>query len=241
MSQRPRNLYEKIWDAHVVARREDGTCLLYIDRHLIHEVTSPQAFDGLRLRGRRVRRPDLTLAVPDHNLPTTPRVERRPAIDRRPRRGSSGAGDHRRSPFPISPIRRGRGDRPCRWPRAGSPAGHDRVAATAIPPPMEPSARCLRHRHQRGRACAGDPDAVDAAVLVDGGPRLRYARLRCRPQGPGARDHRPGRQRRRGRPRHRISRRHVRADEHRGPAHDRQHVDRGGCAIRAVRPGRDDL
>jgi 3-isopropylmalate/(R)-2-methylmalate dehydratase large subunit len=58
----------------VVARREDGTCLLYIDRHLIHEVTSPQAFDGLRLRGRRVRRPDLTLAVPDHNLPTTPRV-----------------------------------------------------------------------------------------------------------------------------------------------------------------------
>ena len=74
MSQRPRNLYEKVWDAHVVARREDGTCLLYIDRHLIHEVTSPQAFDGLRLRGRRVRRPDLTLAVPDHNLPTTPRV-----------------------------------------------------------------------------------------------------------------------------------------------------------------------
>ncbi len=71
----PRTLYEKIWDAHVVERREDGTCLLYIDRHLIHEVTSPQAFEGLRAAGRRVRRPDLTLAVPDHNLPTTPRAD----------------------------------------------------------------------------------------------------------------------------------------------------------------------
>ncbi len=83
---RPRTLYEKIWDAHVVERRDDGTCLIYIDRHLVHEVTSPQAFEGLRLAGRRVRRPDLTLAVPDHNLPTTPRVDaqghRLPIADR---------------------------------------------------------------------------------------------------------------------------------------------------------------
>ncbi len=73
MTQRPRTLYEKIWDSHVVARRDDGTCLIYIDRHLIHEVTSPQAFEGLRNGGRKVRRPDLTLAVADHNVPTTPR------------------------------------------------------------------------------------------------------------------------------------------------------------------------
>ena len=71
----PRTLYQKIWDAHVVDRRDDGTCLIYIDRHIIHEVTSPQAFEGLRMAGRPVRRPDLTLAVPDHNLPTTPRVD----------------------------------------------------------------------------------------------------------------------------------------------------------------------
>jgi 3-isopropylmalate/(R)-2-methylmalate dehydratase large subunit len=71
----PRTLYEKIWDAHVVERRDDGTCLVYIDRHLVHEVTSPQAFEGLRAAGRTVRRPELTLAVPDHNLPTTPRVD----------------------------------------------------------------------------------------------------------------------------------------------------------------------
>ncbi|WP_299321304.1 3-isopropylmalate dehydratase large subunit [Parasphingopyxis sp.] len=70
---RPRTLYEKIWDAHVVERRDDGTCIVFIDRHLVHEVTSPQAFEGLRAAGRTVRRPDLTLAVPDHNLPTTPR------------------------------------------------------------------------------------------------------------------------------------------------------------------------
>lgn len=70
-----RTLYEKIWDAHVVSRRDDGTCLIFIDRHLVHEVTSPQAFAGLAANGRRVRRPDLTLAVPDHNLPTTARLD----------------------------------------------------------------------------------------------------------------------------------------------------------------------
>ncbi|MBN8500396.1 MAG: 3-isopropylmalate dehydratase large subunit [Sphingomonadales bacterium] len=73
MANKPRTLYEKIWDAHVVERRDDGTCLIYIDRHLVHEVTSPQAFEALRVAGRKVRRPDLTLAVPDHNLPTTAR------------------------------------------------------------------------------------------------------------------------------------------------------------------------
>ncbi|NVD26389.1 3-isopropylmalate dehydratase large subunit [Parasphingorhabdus flavimaris] len=73
--KQPKTLYEKIWDAHVVDQRDDGTALIYIDRHLVHEVTSPQAFEGLRNAGRKVRRPDLTLAVPDHNLPTTPRLD----------------------------------------------------------------------------------------------------------------------------------------------------------------------
>jgi 3-isopropylmalate/(R)-2-methylmalate dehydratase large subunit len=73
MASKPRTLYEKIWDDHVVETREDGTSLIYIDRHLVHEVTSPQAFEALRLAGRPVRRPELTLAVPDHNLPTTAR------------------------------------------------------------------------------------------------------------------------------------------------------------------------
>ena len=67
----PRTLYDKIWDAHVVHEAPDGTCLLYIDRHLVHEVTSPQAFEGLRMTGRKVRAPEATLAVPDHNVPTS--------------------------------------------------------------------------------------------------------------------------------------------------------------------------
>ncbi|SOE16821.1 3-isopropylmalate dehydratase large subunit [Hoeflea halophila] len=68
----PRTLYDKIWDDHVVDEQEDGTCLLYIDRHLVHEVTSPQAFEGLRSMNRKVRAPQKTLAVVDHNVPTSP-------------------------------------------------------------------------------------------------------------------------------------------------------------------------
>ena len=75
MSTIPLTLYEKIWNEHIVETRDDGTSLIYIDRHLVHEVTSPQAFESLRQQGRPVRRPDLTLAVPDHNLPTTARVD----------------------------------------------------------------------------------------------------------------------------------------------------------------------
>uniref|UniRef100_UPI004047663D 3-isopropylmalate dehydratase large subunit n=2 Tax=Yoonia sp. TaxID=2212373 RepID=UPI004047663D len=67
----PKTLYDKIWDAHVAHQADDGTCLLYIDRHLVHEVTSPQAFEGLRMTGRTVRAPEKTIAVPDHNVPTT--------------------------------------------------------------------------------------------------------------------------------------------------------------------------
>ena len=70
---KPRTLYDKIWDEHLVHEAPDGTCLLYIDRHLVHEVTSPQAFEGLRMTGRKVRAPEKTLAVVDHNVPTSDR------------------------------------------------------------------------------------------------------------------------------------------------------------------------
>ncbi|MCH9020326.1 MAG: 3-isopropylmalate dehydratase large subunit [Proteobacteria bacterium] len=71
----PRTLFDKIWESHLVDERDDGVCLLYIDRHLVHEVTSPQAFDGLRAAGRKVRRPEAALAVADHNVPTTDRAK----------------------------------------------------------------------------------------------------------------------------------------------------------------------
>ena len=69
-----KTLYDKIWDAHLAHEADDGTCLLYIDRHLVHEVTSPQAFEGLRMTGRTVRQPGMTVAVPDHNVPTSNRA-----------------------------------------------------------------------------------------------------------------------------------------------------------------------
>ena len=68
-----KTLYDKIWDDHLIDEQPDGTCLIYIDRHLVHEVTSPQAFEGLRMTGRKVRAPEKTLAVVDHNVPTTDR------------------------------------------------------------------------------------------------------------------------------------------------------------------------
>src|SRR5246127_3419997 len=71
--KKPTTLYDKIWNDHLVHEADDGTCLIYIDRHLVHEVTSPQAFEGLRTTGRKVRAPEKTLAVVDHNVPTTDR------------------------------------------------------------------------------------------------------------------------------------------------------------------------
>ena len=70
----PKTLFDKIWESHLVDQQDDGSCLIYIDRHLVHEVTSPQAFEGLRTAGRKVRRPNQTLAVADHNVPTSDRA-----------------------------------------------------------------------------------------------------------------------------------------------------------------------
>ncbi|MGO4716508.1 3-isopropylmalate dehydratase large subunit [Bradyrhizobium sp. 2TAF24] len=78
MSAKPTTLYDKIWNDHLVDEQPDGTCLLYIDRHLVHEVTSPQAFEGLRTAGRKVHAPEKTLAVVDHNVPTTDRSKPNP-------------------------------------------------------------------------------------------------------------------------------------------------------------------
>lgn len=106
----PKTLYDKIWDAHVAHEADDGTCLLYIDRHLVHEVTSPQAFEGLRLAGRSVRAPEKTIAVPDHNVPTT--IDRENGIDNQESRIQVEALDKNARDFgvhyyPVSDIRQG--------------------------------------------------------------------------------------------------------------------------------------
>jgi len=106
----PKTLYDKIWDSHLVHEAEDGTCLLYIDRHLVHEVTSPQAFEGLRLAGRGVRAPEKTIAVPDHNVPTT--LDRENGIKNEESRIQVKALDKNAKDFgiqyyPVSDIRQG--------------------------------------------------------------------------------------------------------------------------------------
>lgn len=106
----PKTLYDKIWDAHVAHEAEDGTCLLYIDRHLVHEVTSPQAFEGLRMTGRKVRAPEKTIAVPDHNVPTT--LDRAKGIENKESRIQVEALDKNAKEFgvhyyPVSDVRQG--------------------------------------------------------------------------------------------------------------------------------------
>jgi 3-isopropylmalate/(R)-2-methylmalate dehydratase large subunit len=105
-----KTLYDKIWDAHLVQQDDDGTCLLYIDRHLVHEVTSPQAFEGLRMTGRTVRAPQRTIAVPDHNVPTT--VDRENGIENEESRIQVEALDKNAKDFgvnyyPVSDVRQG--------------------------------------------------------------------------------------------------------------------------------------
>jgi 3-isopropylmalate/(R)-2-methylmalate dehydratase large subunit len=106
----PRTLYDKIWDSHVAHEEADGTCLLYIDRHLVHEVTSPQAFEGLRMAGRKVHAPDKTIAVPDHNVPTT--LDRAKGIENPESKIQVDALDKNAKDFgihyyPVSDIRQG--------------------------------------------------------------------------------------------------------------------------------------
>ena len=106
----PKTLYDKIWDAHVAHTSEDGTCPLYIDRHLVHEVTSPQAFEGLRMANRKVRAPEKTIAVPDHNVPTT--LDRAKGIDNEESRIQVEALDKNAKDFgihyyPVSDVRQG--------------------------------------------------------------------------------------------------------------------------------------
>lgn len=106
----PKTIYDKIWDAHLAHEADDGTCLLYIDRHLVHEVTSPQAFEGLRNAGRKVHAPEKTIAVPDHNVPTT--LDRAKGIENEESRIQVEALDKNAKDFgihyyPVSDVRQG--------------------------------------------------------------------------------------------------------------------------------------
>ena len=174
---KPRTLYDKIWDDHVIETQADGTSLLYIDRHLVHEVTSPQAFEGLRLSGRKVRAPEKTLAVVDHNIQTTDRSQRH-RRSREPPAGRAARRERARIRHRIlQRVRPPPGRRPHHRAGAGlHPAGHDDRLRRQ--PHLD--ARRLRrarprHRHVGGRARAGDADADP----VQGQEHARHRRRRA--------------------------------------------------------------
>ncbi len=164
---KPRTLFDKIWDSHVVERLPDGTCILYIDRHLLHEVTSPQAFEGLRMAGRKLRRPDLTIAVADHNIPTVGSRVPRDIKEEDSRIQVADAGEERRRVRrAVHPDPRcAAGHRAHHRPGAGpQPAGHDdRLRRQPYLDAWRDGRAGVRHRHVRGRARDGDADAAAAA------------------------------------------------------------------------------
>ena len=160
-----RTLAEKVWDAHVVRHADGEPDLLYIDLHLVHEVTSPQAFDGLRLAGRQVRRPDLTIATEDHNVPTSTRLpDRRPGLADPGRGAAQNCAEFGVRLHPMGDA--GPGHRARHRAAAGAdPARHDdRLRRQPHLDARRVRRAGLRHRHQRGRARAGHADAAADAV-----------------------------------------------------------------------------
>ena len=170
----PRTIVEKIWDAHIVSEREGAPALLYIDLQLVHEVTSPQAFDGLRARGLKVRRPDRTFGTVDHSTPTLTRLLPHCRSDCGDAGGPAGGELHGvRHPalrFPGPQPGRGARHRPRERPDA---AGHDR-GVRRQPHGDARGFRCtgVRHRHQRSRDGAGL--AMPAATPVPELSRCRW-------------------------------------------------------------------
>ena len=145
----PRTLYDKIWNDHLVDEQPDGTCLLYIDRHLVHEVTSPQAFEGLRMSGRKVRAPEKTLLVVDHNVPTTDRSKPNPDPESAEQIATLAQNAKHFGLEYFDEYRQAAGHLPHHWARAGlhAPRYHDRLRRQPHCHPRRLRRARLRHRH----------------------------------------------------------------------------------------------
>ena len=204
----PTTLAEKVWDRHVVHSGADEPDLLYIDLHLVHEVTSPQAFDGLRMNGRTVRRPDLTVATEDHNVPTE-HIDQPIAdpISRTQievlRRNCAEFGIRH---FAMGQL--GQGIVHVIGPEQGlTQPGMTVVCGDShTSDPRRVRSPRVRHRHERGRACARHADAPADPPAVDGGHGRRRASRGLDREGRDPRRDRPHRHGRRHRQRHRVPR-----------------------------------
>ena len=248
-----RTLAQKIWDAHVVRSAEGEPDLLYIDLHLVHEVTSPQAFDGLRMAGRTVRRPDLTVATEDHNVPTTGITG--PDM---PLRGPASPLTDPVSRVQVETLRKNCAEFGIRlYPMgdAGQGIVHVIGPQQGLTQPGMTIVCGDSHTSTHGAfgalafgigtsevehvlATQTLPQArpADMAVTVAGELPVRGDR-----EGPDPGRHRADRHRRRHRPRHRVPGRGDRRAVHGRPDDGLQHVHRGGRAGRPDRPRRDDL
>ena len=162
MSTKPRTLFEKIWDNHVVYDEPGRQTILYIDLHLVHEVTSPQAFEGLRLAGRKVRRPELTLSTVDHNVPTTDRSLpiARPDLEAADRYAAQQL--QRVRHHALRHPRSAAGHRPRHRPRARLHAARhdDRLRRQPHVDARRVRRAGVRHRHERSRARPGHANAA---------------------------------------------------------------------------------
>ena len=239
----PRTLYDKIWEDHLVDEQPDGTCLIYIDRHLVHEVTSPQAFEGLRLAGRKVHAPEKTLCVVDHNVPTTDRTKPNPDPESAAQIAYLAENAKLFGLEYYDEFDRRQGIVHIIGPEQGfTLAGHHaRVRRQPHRDPRRLRRARLRHRHVGGRARARDPDALPEEVEEHARPRRRQAAGGRHGEGHHPRHHRRDRHRRR----HRLCAGICRRRDHGaldGRAHDRvQHVGRSRRQGGLHRPRREGL
>ena len=239
----PQTLFDKIWDSHLVARRADGRDLIYIDRHVLHELHGPHAFEKLAKANRGVRRPDLTFSMQDHTIATKPGRDDTTNPEGAPflRAMREGSAPQR---HPRLRSRRSRAGHLARR-RAGTRHGAaGRDSCRARQPCLHrrrPRRARLRGRHHRARARAGDPGAGDPAAEAHARKARRPARRSGRRQRRGAAHHRRDRGRRRPRPRRRVCRRGGAGDADREPADAVQSRNRNGRALRLHRPRRHDV
>ena len=182
--RQPRTMFQKIWDDHVVHQEPGPPAIVYIDLHLVHEVTSPQAFDGLRLAGRRVRRPDLTVATPDHNVPTTDRDQ--PIADPISRQQVDTLRENCREfgirLYDLHDPRSGHRARDRPGARIHAAGHDDRLRRQPHGDARSVRGFGVRHRHERGGARAGH---ADAAAVDSPRPWSCASTVGCQPRRDG--------------------------------------------------------